>query len=160
MALTIYMPLTRLQFQPQRLRCSPLLGHRTSRRDQTDGSALLASSTAPGRISSNPRLLDAKPPSHPTSLLLTPKPSTKFTRPMCAYAVSLTTPPEGGARGSHLPAHVGAGVPATSHKLGAARFVDLPYWRLAAFLRGRRRASETSTYGSVTGQTFGAAESL
>ena len=44
---------------------------------------------------------------------------------MSAYAVSLTTPPEGGARGSHLPAHVGRGVPATSHKLGAARFVDL-----------------------------------
>ena len=28
---------------------------------------------------------------------------------MSAYAVSLTTPPEGGARGSHLPAHVGRG---------------------------------------------------
>ena len=28
---------------------------------------------------------------------------------MSAYAVSLTTPPEGGARGSHLPAHVGWG---------------------------------------------------
>ena len=28
---------------------------------------------------------------------------------MSAYAVSITTPPEGGARGSHLPAHVGRG---------------------------------------------------
>ena len=28
---------------------------------------------------------------------------------MSAYAVSLITPPEGGARGSHLPAHVGRG---------------------------------------------------
>ena len=28
---------------------------------------------------------------------------------MSAYAVSLTTPSEGGARGSHLPAHVGRG---------------------------------------------------
>ena len=32
-----------------------------------------------------------------------------FERPMSAYAVSLTTPPEGGARGSHLPTHVGRG---------------------------------------------------
>ena len=39
-----------------------------------------------------------------------------LTRPMSAYAVSLTTPPEGGARGSHTdpPMCMSVGVPATA----------------------------------------------
>jgi hypothetical protein len=76
---------------------------------------------------------------------LTPKPS-RFSRALSmsayGYAVSLTTPPKGGARGSHLSAHVGRGAGDLSTSLEQP---DSSIWRLAALLRGRRRASETST---------------
>ena len=90
-------------------------------------------------------------------LLLSPETVEVLTRPMSAYAFSLTTPPEGGARGSHLPAHVGRGTgdlsQAWSSQIRRSGDLRLYFAAVDGLLRRLRERD-----GAI--QTFGGAESL